>query len=120
MSNSQGVEINGTKIKLNGQELSNVTSITYRADKDSLPTTTIEVDGDFDFKGLSGVEVALHPLTVYEAVKAIEFMVSLDDKFARKFKHSIVRVLDDMRNEKTCPNGELANMIMMAVLEGLA
>ena len=118
MSSSYGVKIHGRKVSVNGEEIPNVASVHYSNCADSVPRTVIEVDGDFDFEGLSNVEFVFHPSSIRDAVEALSFFVRMDRDFCKKFHGSIVSTLNEFDGEKLT-SGDLANRIMTRLLEDL-
>lgn len=98
MNNTYGVKIHGRSVTINGVEVPNVVSVHFSESSEQSPRTVVEVDGEFDFEGLSGVEFVFHPSSIREAVQALAFYAQTDDAFSDRCEESVMRTLHELRN----------------------
>lgn len=82
---ASGIEIHGHDIRVDGIRIPGVRAVSFSQDSESIPRTIIELDGDFDYTGLSGVEFELHPISLREALRCL----SLWSKFHPGFSEQI-------------------------------
>lgn len=82
---ASGIEIHGHDIRVDGIHIPGVRAVSFSQDSESIPRTVIELDGDFDYTGLSGVEFVLHPISLREALRCL----SLWSKFHPGFSEQI-------------------------------
>lgn len=116
MPKTYGVEIHGRSVKINGNEVPNVASIHFSEDREHVSSTVVEVDGGFDFEGLSEVEFVFHPSSVEEAVRALKFYMQMEDEYRARVQEIIAMALGEYRADSVSDK-RLAEIILSNVLD---
>lgn len=85
----------GHKVYSDGQELNYIRSIDVDICVGEVPTVTIEFASAFAFDEIAQLECVLHPDSITECVKGIQFEMRMDPEFRQAVKDSILSAITD-------------------------
>lgn len=105
----------GHKVYSDGQELNYIRSVDVGICVGEVPTVTVEFVSDFAFDEIARLECVLHPESITECVKGIQFEIRMDDEFRQSVKDSILSAITDSDWESA---DELAEAIVERVFLG--
>ena len=83
------------RIYANGNQLQYVKAIDTHIEVCEIPTVTVEFAAGTSFNELSQLECVLHPDTVEECVKGVQFALKMDSDFEKATKESILSAIKD-------------------------
>ena len=83
------------KVYADGTELDYIRSVNVDIDALEIPTVTIEFASAFAFDEMARLECVLHPDSITECVKGIQFEMRMDDEFRQAVKDSILSAITD-------------------------
>ena len=81
---TSGISLRGLDLRVDGIRIPGVKGIEFRQDAESVPRTVIELDGEFDYEGLSDIELAIHPASLVEALRIISLWSKFHEDFPEK------------------------------------
>lgn len=105
----------GHKVYSDGQELDYIRSVDVEICVGEIPTVTVEFASAFAFDELANLECVLHPDTITECIKGIQFEMRMDDEFRQSVKDSILSAIKEQTWETA---DDLAESIMERVFLG--
>ena len=103
------------RIYANNNELHYVRAIDTHIEMNEIPTVTVEFVAGTSFDELAQLECALHPESVLECVKGIQFEMQMEPDFKEAVKQSILSAIRDNDWES---HESLADAIMDRVFFG--
>lgn len=103
------------KVYADDTELSYIRSVNVDIDALEIPTVTIEFASAFAFDEMARLECVLHPESITECVKGIQFEIRMDDEFRQAVKDSILSAITESDWESA---DELAEAIVERVFLG--
>ena len=103
------------RIYANGNQLQHVKAIDTHIEVNELPTVTVEFAAGTTFDELAQLECVLHPESVLECVKGIQFEMRMEPDFKEAVKQSILSAIRDNDWES---HESLADAIMDRVFFG--
>lgn len=83
------------KVYADGTELDYIRSVNVDIDALEIPTVTIEFASAFAFDEMARLECVLHPDSITECVKGIQFEMRMDSDFRDAVKASILSAITD-------------------------
>ena len=105
------------RVFLNGEEIKRVRSLTVHYDVNEVPSADLELYTVHDLDQLVDIGVNLHPESVGECVKGIQFEMQVDDEFRKAVLVGIEDVLIDCKG-KDLPADVIAERILNMVFFG--
>ena len=106
------------RISLNGTEIKGIRSLEVHYDIHELPTASLEMYSGADLDQLVDIGVDLHPESLQECIKGIQFELKVDDDFRKAMMVGIVDVLRSDRHRDEVPTDVLAERIFNMVFFG--
>lgn len=103
------------RIYADGEELHKIRSVDTHIEACEIPTVTVEFIAGTSFDGLANLEAVLHPETITECVKGIQFALQMDSDFRDAVKASILSAVKEGCWEST---EELADAIYERIFFG--
>ena len=106
------------RISINGTEIKGIRSLEVHYDIHELPTAGIEMYSGADLDQLVDIGVDLHPESLQECIKGIQFELKVDDEFRRAMIVGIYDALAAGRFDQSIPTDVLAERIFNMVFFG--
>lgn len=102
-----------------GTKVDCVRSIVFTAEPDSVPKVELELVAGLSYDGLADIDLYVHPESVTECIKGIQFSLKMDDDFRDALHKSIKSVLDESETSgEDLTNYEIADRIIERVFFG--
>ena len=103
------------RIYANGNQLQYVKAIDTHIEAGEIPTVTVEFVAGTAFDEVAQLECVLHPETIQECVKGIQFEMRMETDFREAVKQSILSAITDCDWESP---DDLADAILERVFLG--
>ena len=103
------------RIYANGNQLQYVKAIDTHIEVSEIPTVTVEFAAGTSFNEVAQLECVLHPDTIQECIKGIQFEMRMEPDFKEAVKQSVMSAIRD--NDWESPES-LADAIMDRVFFG--